>query len=209
MKTIAFLLIFAACHFCHGAAETNCISVGGWSKPVSDFYGYALRGRLLLRQVPWRGPSNTPDVGVYLELEEVSDFMAVPMEVFCDLLSTNRADGLHCELHYSDGQPVAGGMVFSGGGPGSCWITMPSFSTMRLRVSMDNTAKSKRGIPIYLTRESWIIPPGTTNDCFLSGAFRVNPPADLVTPYTPSNHHVWKGTLALPPLRIPVKTLSE
>lgn len=210
MKVFAVILIVAAHQFCCRAAETNLVSVAEWSKPVSDYYGYTLRARLLLRQSSERGP----DVGVYLELEEASDFLAVPTEVFCDFGSTNLADGLNCDLRYSDGMPVPEGMVFGGGGPTSLWITMPAFSTVRLRVSMYGsmfgTARSKDGVPIYLARGgSWIIPAGTTNDCFLSGTFTVNPPSNLVTAYTPSNHHVWKGALTLPALRIPVRTLSE
>jgi hypothetical protein len=136
MKTFALLLMFAAHQFWSRAAETSFVSVGEWSKPISDYYGYTLRGRPLLQQVPWRGPSSTPDVGVYLELEEVSDFCVTPVEVLCDLRSTNRTDGLRCELRYADGWPVPPGGAFSGGGPGSSWITMAAFSSVRLRDSM-------------------------------------------------------------------------
>ena len=208
MKTFALFLVFAAHQFWCGAAETNFVSVGEWSKPVSDYYGYTLRGRLLLQQVR-RGLSSTPDVGVYMELEEVSDSDVPPVEVFCDLDSTNHADGLRCELRYEDGRPVPPGGGFSGRGPGSSWITMPAYSSVRLRVGLYISARWSYGPRIYLTRESWYIPASTTNDCFLSGTFTVNPPADLVTAYTPSIHHVWKGTLTLPPLRIPVKALKE
>jgi hypothetical protein len=207
MKKFVAVLIMAAQYLSGRAAETNLVAVGEWSKAVSDFYGYTLHGRLLLQQTSSKGP----DVGVYLELEEVSDFLAFPTEILCDLgYSTNRTDGLNCELLFSDGKPVPPGGVFSGGGPGLVWVTIPAYSSVRLRISMYGTAQSKHGVPIYLARGgSWIIPAGTTNDCFLSGTFTVNPPENLVTPYTPSNHHVWKGTLTLPALRIPVRRLSQ
>jgi hypothetical protein len=206
MKNFGTILILAAHCLCGRAAQTNFVAVGEWSKPVSDFYGYTLRGRLLLQQTSSRGP----DVGVYLELEEVSDFLAAPTEVFCDFgYSTNRTGGLNCELRYSDGKAVPPGMIFTGGGPGPVWITMPAYSSVRLRINMYGV-QPKHLVAVYLARGgSWIIPAGTTNDCFLSGTFTVNPPADLVTAYTPSNHHVWKGTLTLPALRIPVSRLGE
>src|SRR5215510_1109971 len=119
MKTIAILLMLALNHSCLAASETNFVSVGEWSKPVSDYYGYTLRGRLLLCQVPWRGPASTPDIGVYLDLEEVSDFAVAPVEVLCDLLATNRSDGLLCELRYADSRAVPEGGAYSGGLPGS------------------------------------------------------------------------------------------
>jgi len=209
MKMFAIVLMLAVHHCCIAATETNFVSVGGWSKPVSDFYGYALRGRLLLCQLPWRGPANTPDIGVYLELEEVSDFAVAPVEVLCDLMATNRTDGLRCELRYVDGRAVPEGGAYSGGGPGSSWITLPAFSSIRLKVSGGTAKAMADWIQITLSRQSWAFPSKDTNDCFLSGTFTVNPRADLVTPYTPSNHHVWKGALTLPAVRIPVNRLKE
>jgi hypothetical protein len=168
-----------------------------------------LRGRLLLCQVPWRGPDSTPDIGVYLELEEVSDFGVAPVEVCCDLSATNRNDGLWCNLRYADGRPVPEGGVYSGALPSSVWVTLPAFSNIRLKVSGGTAKTTGNWIQITLTRQMWNFPSSYTNDCFLSGTFTVNPPADLVTPYTPSNHHVWKGSLSLPAVRIPVKKLRE
>jgi len=209
MKTPAILLMLVVQHCCIAATETNFVSVGEWSNPVSDSYGYRLRGRLLLCQVPWRGPASTPDIGVYLELEEISDFSVAPVQVLCDLSPAKHSDGLLCELRYTDGRPVAEGGIYSGGVPGSCWITLPAYSSIRLKVSGGTAKATQDWIQITLSRQSWAFPSKNTNDCFLSGTFTVNPPAELVTPYTPSNYHVWKGTLTLPAVRIPVKRLKE
>ena len=213
MKSITLLILFTA-HACRVAAgDTNVLATGDWSKPVSDFLGYELRGRLLLCDSP-----KDKVTAVYLELQECSDNWGGIIDVYCNMKPTvafgARPDAQgkeHIEkaaavweLRDASDKPVPespGG--FGGGAPGAHWITSPCDSTVSLRASVYGGGRLKDGsLSIFFLSNHWIIPPRSTNDFYLSCTFTVDPPTNHVAL---PEHHIWQGTLHLPKMKIPVQ----
>ncbi len=205
MKALPFLLILALEPACFGVDDTNAIALGPWSEPVANYYGLAIRGRLAMFEHPQhRGPSGGVDTALYLELEEYSGFCGGNAEVYFLLDSRPGKGGLRCKLTDAAGRVVPeSGFGFSGGSPASRWVEIPSDGSLRLRVSVFGGGRLKDGgLAIWsFGPGSWTISGRDTNTYFLSGTFTVDPP----TNYVPKDFRwVWKGTLDLPKMRIPV-----
>jgi hypothetical protein len=194
------LLAVTFCRCCFAIDGTNVIGLGAWSETVANDYGRAIRGRLLMCAYPDHrgGSTNRADVGVYLELQEYSDSIG-GTRVYCDF-----THALKCELSDAFGKapPYSGGFGYGGGAPGPLWISLPPFSSMRLRASVFGGGKLTDGTLeiMFIGAGSWRIKPNDTNTYFLSGTFAVNPPPD-----TNSFNHteIWRGTLSLPKMEIP------
>jgi len=141
MKTIhyitAFLLMLAPCWLCLGTEGTNAIATSAWSEPLASSAegqsgSSAIRGRLLIlegRSSAYAG--ELPETLVYLELQNVSTGIGSPIELYFD-----PSGGLRAELLDIHGKPPPQiGTGGNGGFPGSCWISLPYDSTVRLRAS--------------------------------------------------------------------------
>ena len=135
MKFIALLFLVAARVCCFGVDDTNILAAGDWSKPVGDFIGYTLRGRLLLCNSPKNGGG-----AVYVELQECSGAAGVDMEVYCNMNPTvalgghpdaqgreriEKAAAVWEMRDASDKLVPESGGAFGGGAPGASWITLP------------------------------------------------------------------------------------
>jgi len=218
MKITAVFLLFVAFQCCFGVNDTNVIAAGDWSEPVScqgeglENCG-TLRGRLLLCDSPKDGSA-----AVYLELQELAETWGGTIEVYCNMEPTVAIAGgpdaqgherirkaaAQWELGDGSGRPIpeAGG-GFGGGAPGVDWVTMPTDSTVRLRASVFGGGRLKNGsLHIFFLAKSWVIPPRSTNDYYLSCTFTVEPPTNHVAL---PEHRVWHGTLKLPSMKIPVQ----
>jgi hypothetical protein len=180
LKKISILsLLLLICQRCFAVEDTNILAAGDWSKPVDGSHGDTLRGRLLLGESP---KNNSP--AIYLELQDCGQGWANDMDVYCNM---NPGGGCHLNFSDASGQPVRmKGGGFGGGMPGKSWITLPADATVRLRISA------------YATFSY-----ASMNDYFISGTFTIDPPADHL------GDNVFQGTLNLPPLKIPAKSLSE
>jgi len=117
--------------------------------------------------------------------------------------------GLNCELLDAEGKFVPQSpFAFSGACPNSCWIMMPSDSTVRLRANCFGIGKPKGdGLAISAPGKYWVIPAGDTREYFLSGSFTVIPPKDRVSfpDFTGLDVQVWHGTMTFPKMKISVK----
>ena len=207
MRTLLFLLLFAAMQSCFAAPDINVIAVSDWSEPVADSRGYALRGRLLIS-------CKERDTAVYVELQDASGHVGGSMAVYFDGehghdFRPEYKGGLNCELRDAEGKIVPQSpFAFSGACPNSCWIMMPSDSTVRLRANCFGIGRPKGdGLAISVPGKYWVIPAGDTRDYFLSGSFTVIPPKERVSfpDFTGLDVQVWRGTLTFPKMKISVK----
>lgn len=205
VKTLAVLLGILSCLLCgpgQAADGREMIAAGGWSKPVADDRGYAVRGRLVLCER--RVNDDRREVAVYVELQDASEFIGSSMRLFCDFGKTDfrpeYRGGLQCELRDKDGHPVpATGFPFGGAVPKSEWVTLPTDATIRLRSTPFGIHRPKALAVCPGLGRLWVIDDGDPKEYFLSGTFTVNPAADRMPP---GEEHVWRGTLVLPAARI-------
>jgi hypothetical protein len=138
---------------------------------------------------------------IYLELQHVfKGAWYNPLEIYFDI---GLSDDLHFEMRDKFDQPVPQFPVkIRGPAPNPCWVTLPCDSTVRLRADTYTLGPPSKpdGLGILVRGGCWLIRPNATNDFFLSGSF---------TPSTdhPSSlkYHVWRGTLKLPKVKIPVE----
>ena len=210
MRTPVLLLLCLCCGSGFAACDTNVLALGDWSEPVANSYGLALRARLLICQEPCHRGAGGLDTGLYVELEEHSDFVGGEVEVYCKLGGEPGKEGLRCDLTDSKGRTppfsqVHGGGGYGGGAPVSCWVTIPPYGGVRLRASVYGGGwLEDGGLGIWCTPTSgwWTIKGGDTNAYFLSGTFTVDPPTNHVAHDFRS---VWAGTLKLPRMRLPVQ----
>lgn len=198
MRTVIFSLLLAATQASFAATDTNVIAVSDWSEPVADNRGYALRARLV---IAYTGHTDR-DTGVYVELQDASGHVGGSMAVYFD-------GGLNCELRDAEGKVVPQSpFAFSGACPNSCWIMMPSDSTVRLRANCFGIGKPQGdGLAISVPGKYWVIPADDTREYFLSGSLTVIPPKDRVSfpDFTGLDVQVWRGTLTFPKMKISVK----
>jgi hypothetical protein len=204
MKAIVLFLLLAGYQCCFGQMDTNLIAVGDWSEPVRDRDGYTLRGRLLI----YNGENNRP-AKVYLEFHHLWTMVRyAPTQIYFS------AYGLHLEMHNGFDKPIpseAFGPVEVM--PGSCWVTLPYDSAVRIRADpiYDPGSEKTNEISIILldsahknkaseSAESWIIRPGVTNDYYLSATY--SSPTNRLGSL---DYHVWQGTLNFPKVKIPAK----
>jgi len=183
---------------CFGVEDTNILAQGQWSEPVSGEYGGAIRGRLLLCSYPNHrgGPAARSDVGVYVELQEYSNAIVDTLHVYCDF-----AKGLKVQVADAAGKaPEPVGIGFSGGAPSPQWISVPIFSTVRLRANVFAGGKLRDGSLglWFLGEEGWTIKSTDTNTYFLSGTFAASVPTNNF-----NRLDIWSGVLNLPKMKIP------
>ena len=161
---------------------------GAWSGVVNG-----VQGRLIISEDQ---PSNgTAIVAVYLELRHASD-IADPIEIYIDSTHTFR-----CQLLDANDRPVAtAGLPASILVPRPFWLTLPYDSSLRFRISVSGygVPRNERAL-IPLECGDWIIKSGDTGDYKLEISLGVKPPKVDV------NGRVWKGTLKLPKVKIPLK----
>ncbi len=201
MRRVAllFLLILRLCSFAKGDEEV--LATGDWSKPVS-YSGCSLRGRLLL----CKSPKNQA-VAVYVELQECSESWGGNTAVFCDLTaatSQHPKPAVVWEMKDEAGKPVpASTSTFSGGAPGASWISLPADSTVRLRASVIVGPWPEDGnLSIFFLSSHWLIPKVSSKDYWLGCTLTAEPSADIAAP---AGDRVWKGTLVMPKMKMPVQ----
>ena len=203
MKSIVLLLALLTCECSFAVTNTVVIASGEWSEPVRDSRFYGLRGRLLLCETPQHRGGQGYDTAVHLELQEWSDFLGPPMQVYCNMagdmalapdFKNIRKAGCQWRLHDGLGRPVQGSpFASSGPPPGTYWVILHCDSSLRLRASLFGVGRFENGsLGIALSHQYWVIPPRSTNDYFLSATFTCDPPTNG---FDPRALHVWRGTL--------------
>jgi hypothetical protein len=210
MKTILLFFLLASSQ-AFAADDPSVAALGEWSKPVAIEDGFAIRGRLLICDTPDHASSvSKTDTAVYLELQEFSAGVS-SVRVHCELSGRNgrnNAPGLRFELRDAKGKLVPhspGG--FGGGMPESCWLTLEPYGSARLRASVYGGGRlSDGGLAIYLASGGWWdVHPNPTNEYFLSATFTAKGVTNKMGWVEITNRNVWHGTLALPPVKIPVQ----
>jgi hypothetical protein len=203
MKPYFLLFLLALSSSCRGVDDTNAIALGEWSRPVANYYGLALRGRLAMYEHPHYQGGTRTDTALYLELEEYSNFVGGDAEVYFQLGSGEGKGELRCELTDEAGKVVPeSGFGFGGGAPVSRWVEIPTDARVRLRVSVFGGGRLQDGgLGIWsFGPGSWTIKGHDTNTYFLSGTFTADPPTNRV----PKDFRwVWQGKLNLPKMKIP------
>lgn len=184
------------------AAEAQLVAAGAWSKPVTDNEGYSLRGRLVLYEK--RVDAERRDTVVYVELQDASESASRPMQLYAEMgrndFRPEYKPGLHCSLVDKNDKPVKPGFfAFGGAVPRSQWVALPSDSTLRLRSSPWGIWRPKARAICADLGTLWVIPEDDRKEYFLSGTFTAEVPKDLKPP---TEDHIWRGTLVLPPARI-------
>jgi hypothetical protein len=182
--------------------EQQVIASGEWSKPVADNRGQALRGRLVLCETvidPERR-----EVAVCVELQEAGESIGQPLQVYCELSKRDfrpeYKGGLTCKLldkdkHEFRGEPFA----FSGGVPGSLWMTFPKDATIRLRTTPYGIHRPGALAICPHLGAFWIVADDDPDDYWLTATFTVSPADDLKPP---GDGPIWRGAIELPPLKI-------
>lgn len=202
---LAVIVIWALGGSGQAVDPPKVIAEGDWSKPVADNRGRAVRGRLVLCEKVVS--ADRREVAVYVELQDASESVGGSMRLFCDFGRTDfrpeYKGGLRCELRDKDKRPVRSPPPpFGGGGggvPSSEWVTLPSDATIRLRASPFGTHRPKAMAVSPDPSSLWVIGDDDANEYFLSGTFTVDPDAGRKTIEEP---HIWRGTIALPAVRI-------
>jgi hypothetical protein len=202
MKTIALFLLLASFQCCIGQTDTNLIATGGWSAIVSDDAGYALRGRLIVYDA--EGKNQWGKWGcarVYVELQHVRrGAYRFPIGFDCDGMKC-----LHFEMRDSSDRPIRQEpLVSTLPQPPSFKGILPCDSTLRFLAYAGAGFDSKpEGLWIIVNGGAWQIRPNATNSYFLSASF--SPSTNLTAS---EDNHLWRGTLKLPKVQIPV-TVKE
>jgi len=200
-KIFVSSLLLLACRCCFAQTDTNLIAAGDWSALVrADESEPFLRGRLLVYDAI-QGKSVADHTRIYLELQDVStNGWYGPIEIYC--FGTN----LDFELQDGRGKSIPGqGMSTFGFSLAPCWVTLPCDATVRFRADdcCGGLDPKPNGLEIITANKCWVIPPNATNDFYLTCSF--TPSADHPSPL---HYIVWHGTLNLPPVKIPAKSLS-
>jgi hypothetical protein len=178
------------------------IGSGKWSKAVVDKSGYALQGRLVICEK--FVSDDRREVVVYVELRDATPFLGSPMRLYCDMGRTDfrpeHRSGLQCELKDENNHSVeSAAFGFGGAVPLSQWVTLPSDATIRLRASPFGIHHSQGMAISPHLGTVWVIGDDDSNDYSLSGTFAIISPENSVSP---SDEHVWTGTIDLPPIPI-------
>lgn len=202
-------LALAACLWAGGraarAAEVVELAAGEWSAPVADARGYALRGRLLVCEAHPR--SDLVDIAVYVELQEVSNFIGGELAVYCEMGKTDFSGdypyGLSCEMLDAAGESVPQQTAaFGGAVPRSRWVVLGADDAVRLRVNPFGIRRreGEPGLPLMVDGSFWFLRADDPQTYALRGAFGAGLPGD---PAPPADAHVWQGRLELPPVALP------
>ncbi len=202
----AFLIgvsVFAIGEISQAAEGPKVVAEGKWSKPVVDKDGYAVRGRLVLCEKVV--PDDRRHVSVYIELQDVCDFVSSSgMQLYCDLgrndFRPEYKGGLRCELRDQDQKIIEPrGYPFGGAVPLSEWVRLPTDATIRLRSTPFGISGAKAMAISPELGQMWEIADGDSSEYFLSGTFTIDPAAELVPT---GEGHVWRGTIELPAMKI-------
>jgi hypothetical protein len=165
--------------------EDGVLAIGSWSDSVKG-----LRGRLVIARGRILGDCKTRETMIYLDLKYAPEAVGKPLDVQFN-------PNLHCEV--GDGAPKAvprAPMAASGATPAACWVTLPHDSTMRLRLSPYGIGRPG-GLLIHLNGATWFVAGSTTDEHFLSGTFKSEPPKGH------GRANAWQGTLTLAGVKIP------
>jgi hypothetical protein len=182
------------------AAEPAAVlAVGEWSEPVTDSRGYTLQARLVVGEKWVEGLRETP---IYVELRDASDSIGESLQLYCEMGKSDfrpeYKGGLWCELRDRDDQPIENApLLFGGAVPQSEWLTLPTDGLIRVRASPFGIRRAEGMALCPHLGQHWVVAGG--EEYFLSGTFTIDPAADLATP---SEGHVWRGTLVLPAVKL-------
>jgi hypothetical protein len=204
MKSIALLILFAACQYCFGE-EPKVIAISDWSKPVDGCNGFfnggncaTIRGRLVILQGHFPGDaSELLSTMVYLELQNMS---IRGTEIYFD---PNKIDSELCDATNKSVAKSGGG--FSGICPDAYWVTLERDCSVRLRADCFGIRSPKEGgLVIPMPRGKWwFIKPNDTNDYFLSASLTFDAPTNHVSDDVKhARNVVWDGTLTFPKMKI-------
>lgn len=203
MKPIALVLLISSNLLCL-AENTNIIVATEWSQPV-DYFGHAIRGRLLIvegDEPSYGGPTTEPHSMTFVELQNVS--IGASLKLYFDVM------GLNCDLVSTNNLPVP--LTSSRGSHSSrpllpYWIVLPYNSTIRLFI---NSGYSSR-LTIFQNGNPWCywsIEPTGTNAYYLSGTFAIGTATNGTLTVTPPemmgthSYADWRGTLTFPKTKI-------
>lgn len=187
----------------HAIEPAPVLVTGEWSEPVTDSRGFAVRGRLVIGE-KWVG--DLRETPLYIELQDAGDSITEVKQLYCDLgkhdFRPEYSGGLRCELRDSDGQLVEYAFLsFSGAVPQSQWVSLPAEGQIRLRASPFGIRRAEGMAICPHLGQHWII--SGNQEYALSGTFTIDPAAEVPTP---SDGHVWRGTLVLPAVKLVPQT---
>ena len=118
-------------------------------------------------------------------------------------------EAVDCVLLDQGGKPVPrSGRMYSGFLPRPCWVTLPSYSSMRLRVGPPGGGRVEDGGFVVLGNmlQAWHLKPDDANTYTLQGKLMVNPPTNRV----PNDfRYVWQGALELPGMKVGIRELRQ
>lgn len=181
--TICLVLLITAL-----ASDAAALETGTWSEVVNG-----VQGRIIISEdQPGEG---TGIVAVHLELRNVSN-IGDPVEIYFDPTHTFR-----CQLFDADDRlATTAGLPSSIFQPRPFWLTLPHDSSLRFRVSVSGygVPRNERAL-IPMECGDWVIKSGDKRDYELEVTFIVNPPKVDI------DRHVWRGTMKLPRVKIPLK----
>ena len=191
------------------ATVPKVIASGEWSKSVVDEGRYAVQGRLILCEK--LVSHDRREVVLYVELRDATSSVGRSMRLYCDMGRTDfrpeNRSGLQCELKDRSHRAVeSAAIAFGGAVPLSQWVTLPSDATIRLRASPFGIHHSQGMAISPHLGTVWVIGDDDSNEYTLSGMFAIIPPKNSVSP---SDDHVWTGTIDLPPVRIVSRSYRE
>lgn len=192
------------------ADDAMIVAAGPWSKAVADDQGYAVRGRLVVREmfhgysVRYKSTRENREAAVYVELENASAHVGNSMRLFCAMGKSDfrpeHKGGLQCELRDKDDRLIEPeSYPFGGATPRSEWVTLPTDAAIRLRASPFGVYRPTAMAITPYVNKLWVIADDDANEYFLAGTFTVAP-ADEQS--LTGEEHVWRGTIELPPVRI-------
>jgi hypothetical protein len=147
------------------------------------------------------GPPGHLDVGVYVELQEFSNSLGDNLYAYCDFTK-----GLKLNVADAAGRPPEPvGIGYSGGGPSASWVSLPPFSSMRLRANVFAGGRLRDGsLGLWFAGAgAWTIKASDTNTYFLSGTFTASPMQNNTNNFRHTD--IWRGTITLPKMEIPAR----
>lgn len=198
LAAISLLLVAALSATCSGGeTDPHILAMGAWSKPVSNSDGFKVRGRLLVCDY-------SEPAALYVELQECSDSLGPIGELYWD------PQALACEMTDRTGKAVPPSFVRPFIGPTwptSCWIKLPSRSSMLLRISTYAGGRMSDGsFEVWAARlQAWRLKPNDTATYFLAGELTTKSAPNL----KPDNpQRLWTGKLQFPKMELSLPKLQ-